>query len=327
MKILSSIAVVTGLLIILGLPAQAHNLNTVHGAVVDPDGTMVEKFTVVLRPLVNKPILVERKRFANGIFTIPGLDRQKYELVVSAPKYVTVRMNVEFSKNSNSTALKIVILHPLLNGKYFPGDPSVENEYRRFDTAAPDIARQSYRQGVAYHREGKLEMALAAYGAAIRLAPNYVAPLVGAGTIYLLLNRPEAGLIFLKRAEELAPRDIGIQLDIAQGLLIINDVRPAIKILEGIAETAPDKTVPYLFLARAYYMQKKYVQAEKVVQAALAQDPRLLEARQLLFNIAVDKKDYAAAREQLAKLRDTLNNRTFSSFVDNKMPQLVSVNN
>jgi len=40
----------------------------------------------VVRPVANKPVLIERKHFANGIFVLPALEQQKYEIVISAPK-------------------------------------------------------------------------------------------------------------------------------------------------------------------------------------------------------------------------------------------------
>src|SRR5262249_8552716 len=158
----------------------------------------------------------------------PGLERQKYDIVVSAPKYITVHMEVDFPKNGGTTSLKLVILHPLLDGKYFPGDAS-GYEIRHIDQLAPELAQGSYRRGVALHGEGKLEEALAAYGDAMRLAPHYVAPTVGAGIIYLLLNRTEAGLLMLQRADQLAPNDLMIRLNIAMGFLLKGDFRPATK--------------------------------------------------------------------------------------------------
>jgi cytochrome c-type biogenesis protein CcmH/NrfG len=304
--------------------AQAHSTNTLRGAVVDADGTMVDRFTVVVRPFANKPVLVERRHFAAGIFVLPGLDRQKYEIVVSAPKYITTRLEVEFPKNGGSRALKLVILQPLLDGKYFPGNPE-GFERRHLDDLAPEIARQSYLRGVAYHREGKLEEALAAYADAMRIAPHYVAPVVGVGVIYLLLNRPDAGLLFLGRANDMAPRDTVIQLNIAMGFMMKSDFRSAVKLLENVARQAPEKTLPNLLLARAYFMQKKYNDAGRMIQQVLQEDSGLLEAYQLLLDIALDKKDYQAARDSLAKIRDILNNQVFSTFADDQMSQLVTV--
>ena len=48
---------------------------TLKGAVVTPDGTMVPEFTVTVRAIVDKPELVPRKRFKDGVFTFTGLRR------------------------------------------------------------------------------------------------------------------------------------------------------------------------------------------------------------------------------------------------------------
>jgi cytochrome c-type biogenesis protein CcmH/NrfG len=324
MKIGALLAATILLCIAVCPKAHAHSNNTLRGAVVDADGTMVDRFTIVVRPITNKPVLVERRRFADGIFVLSGLDRQKYEIVVSAPKYITSRLEVDFPKNGGSTSLKLVILQPLLNGKYFPGNPE-GFESRHLDNLAPEIARQSYLRGVNYHREGKLEDALAAYADAMRIAPHYIAPLVGVGIVYLLLNRPDAGLLFLERANEMAPRDTVIRLNIAMGLMLKSDFKPAVKLLEAVGRESPNKILPNLLLARAYFMQRKYNEAERMIQQVLQEDPGLLEAHQLLLDIALDKKDYRAARQNLAQIRDILHNQAFSAFADDQMSQLVTV--
>ena len=328
MKVHPVIAAVFGLALLLdGRPAQAGNVNSFRGAVLDADGHMVERFTVVVRPVVNRPVLVKRKHFAKGTFRLNDLTRQRYDIEVSAPQYIAVHMNVEFPKNGSSTALRVFVLHPVLNEKYFPGDPEGFYPDERLDDIAPEIAKESYRRGYSLHREGRLEDALAAYGDAIRLCPNYVAPLLGAGVIYLLLNRPESGLAFLRRAQELSPRNTAVRMNVAAGLLLSNDYRGAAKLLEAIARDTKDKSVPYLLLARAYYAQKKYAQAEKNANAALAADPHVLESRQILLNIALEQKNYTAVRENLVQLRELLKNHTFSAFIEDQMATLVSSNN
>src|SRR5947209_4231906 len=105
------------------IEAQARTFNSIHGAVVDPDGKMIEKFNIVVRPFVDKPILIQRKHFSNGIFQLGKLDRQKYEIVITARRYTSAHMEVDFPKNGGANEFRMVILHPLVNDKYFPVNP------------------------------------------------------------------------------------------------------------------------------------------------------------------------------------------------------------
>src|SRR5215470_4005025 len=140
MKVRLWVVAAVGLLVVLQcIAAQASSSNVLRGAVVNADGTMVDRFTVVVRPFADKPILIQRKHFSKGIFMIERLDRQKYDIVVSAPKYIPVHLNVVFPKNGSSTQLKVVILHPVLNDK---------DADRRSAANIPEVATYSYNQGL-----------------------------------------------------------------------------------------------------------------------------------------------------------------------------------
>jgi tetratricopeptide (TPR) repeat protein len=316
-KYLNVLAIIVFCLIVTSLDAHAGG-RTLRGAVVTSDGTMVPDFTVVAKPLTEKPELVQRRRFKNGMFALDGLGRQKYQVIVTAPQFIGVRMDVDLPKNGDSTVFRIVVLHRIRNERYFPGSP-IHTVSARLLAEPPEQARQSYQAGVEYHREGQLEKALENYGRALRKFPKYFQALTDTGTIYLLLNRPDAALIFLKRAQELEPNSPIVKINIAAGQILKKKYDDAIKILNSVLADVPDKSLPHLMLARAFYFQKKFEKAEQLAHSALEEDPKLLDAWLLLVNMALDQKQYGSARESLIRMRETMGNRLFSAFVNDQI--------
>jgi len=288
---------------------------------------MVDNFTVVARPVTMKPELIKRFRFTNGTFVLRGLQRQKYQVLITAPRFIAVRMDVEFPKNVDSTEFKVIVLHPIRNDRYFPGSPVGTLDVRTFqDSIAPE-ARDFYQKGVELHKEGRLEEALECYGNAIRVAPNYIQPATDAGAIYLLLNRPDAAMVFLRRGLTLDPTNLVIRLDIAAAMILKKDYDGALRLLDSILRDAADKSLPRLFQAKVYYFQKRYEQAQEAARLALNEDPQLLDGWQLLLNIASEQKDYPAMKESLLKLRQALPAREFARFVDDQIAMMASANN
>jgi len=288
---------------------------------------MISPFTVVVRPVTTKPELIQRRHFAHGTFLVHGLNRQKYQLSVSARGYNSAQMELEFPKNASTTDFKMIVLHPLRDSKYFPGGPTDTFGDGRGAPNIPSTAKLSYKRGVEFHRDGKLEEALSAYGEAIRACPGYVPPLTDAGSIYLLLNHPDAALLFFKRAQDLDPHNPAIRLNMAVALIVKSDYGPAIKLLSSIVDAEPVKTVSRLFLARAYYLQHRYSQAEEILQLALKADPHFLDARELLLHIALEQKDYAAAKVNLIELRNIIRNPALSRFIDDQVARMPATSN
>jgi tetratricopeptide (TPR) repeat protein len=219
------------------------------------------------------------------------------------------------------------VLHHLRNERYFPGSPIGTFDVRLLQDNIPADARNAYERGVEFHKEGRLEEALEAYGSAIRLAPKYIQPITDAGTIYLILNKPEAAMVFLRRGLDMDPDNPVIRLNVALAMMLKKDYDGALKILDGVIPDVADKSLPHLFQARAYYFQKKYVKAAEMARIALTEDPRLLDGWQLLINIAAEQKNYAAVRENLENMRHAINNKEFARFVDDQIATMASSNN
>src|SRR5207253_2345698 len=150
------------------------------------------------------------------------------------PQYISVKMDVDFPLNGGATAFKVVILHPLKSEKYFPGSPIGLVNSGPADANVPEEARQHYERGVEFHRQGRLQEALAAYSRSSRAYPAYVPPLIDAGIIYLLLDRPQAGLTLLGQAVDIVPRNPFVRLNMAAGLITGGDYDGAIKILRPV---------------------------------------------------------------------------------------------
>jgi len=286
---------------------------------------MVPEFTIVARPEGDKPALIQRRRFKEGLFSINGLDRAKYQLIIAAPKFVGVRLDIDFRKNANPTNFRIIVLHKLRNERPLQVS-STETVPLKAIEEIPSAAKVNYESGVEFHREGQLDQALEHFSHAIRLYPNYVRALSDTGTVYLLLNRPDAAIAFLRRALFLDSTNPLIRLNMAAALLLKQDYDGAIKLLNGVLKDVRDKSLPHLYLARAYYLQRKFAVAEEMLRSALEEDPSSLDGWLLMVNMALERKQYDVAREGLTIMRETMNNRRFSQFIDEQLATMVAVN-
>jgi tetratricopeptide (TPR) repeat protein len=305
--------------------AGAADRPSVRGVVVTSDGMLVEQFNVAVRPIADKPVLNIRRHFTNGTFELE-LEERKYEVDITAPRLTGMRMDLDMSKNGNSTDYKVVILHRLRNDLPSP-DPVGTLNVRRLQAEVPEAAKAAYMRGVKHHLEGRLEAALMAFRDAMTLCPEYSPPLIDTGAIYLLFNRPDAALIFLERALSIDSKDLAARTNVAAALVLKKQYDEAVKQLTAIVRDSADKSLPHLLLAKLYFLQKKYALSAELAQAATAENPRLLDGWQLLLTMALEHKNYAEARENLVKLRQAINNETFSRFVEDQISKLADENN
>src|ERR1051326_2295237 len=258
--------------------ANAAAAHTVRGVVITTDGTVVPEFTITVRHATQKPELFTRKRFKNGEFTISGLTKDKYQLRITAPLYITARLDYDFKSTTRPTEYSIVILHTYRNeARLQPGAAyTVSVRTLQEKEKIPDAARDAYMKGVQLHREGSLDQALIEYGKALRAYPNYVPALGDLATIFILFNHPESALTFLRRAHDLDSSNVVVNLNIAIALTEQEDYSGAIKIFKNILRTNPHLGLAQYYLAKVYFVQKKYEAAENYVRQALANDPQLL---------------------------------------------------
>src|SRR5262245_57807661 len=309
-------------LLVIGA-AQADTSHTLHGVVITPDGTMVPEFTVTVRPVVDRPELIRRKHFKQGEFTLRGLTREKYKIIITAPQLVGVKLDVDFGTEPAATDYRIAILHhPRSGPNPMADEPGYAISPKAMQQKIPEAARDAYERGVDLHRAGYLEEALVQYGQALRSYPNYIQVLGDLGTIYLLYNRPDSALAYLRRALEVDGSNNAIRLNIALALMIRGDYGEAGNFLENVMRAEPGNSLPVYYMARLQYLQRKYGVAEQTLRRALDENSALLDGWLLLVDIALQQKDYVTAREGLMHLRDSMKNGMFSKFVDEQLSMI-----
>jgi tetratricopeptide (TPR) repeat protein len=286
---------------------------------------MVPEFTVTVRPVTDKPELVQRRHFKNGEFTIDGLSHTKYQIQVVSSSYVGAKMDVEFAPRARTTNYRIVILHEPRGGSEADLEESPTASLDKpVNQQIPQTARNAYERGVELHQKGLLVEALVAYGEALRFCPNYLQALTDLAKIYILFDRPQAALAYLRRAQDIDGSNKTVRLNMAIALLNGGAYGDAIKMLQGVMREESRKSVPLYYIAKAQYLQRRFDIAEQTVRLALEDDPHLLDGWLLLVNLGLDKKDHAMAKEGLVHLRQTMNNGMFSKFVDEQLTGLVS---
>jgi tetratricopeptide (TPR) repeat protein len=304
--------------------AHAEAGHTVRGVVITTDGTAVPEFTVVVRHIADKPELVHRLHFKNGRFEIDGLTADKYQLGISASSYVSARLDFDFNSHSRPTNYSIVILHNYRNEARLAPGSSYKVSINRIREKIPDAALQAYRKGVELHREGKLEEALAEYGKALRAYPNFVEALSDLGTIFILYNRPESALVFLRRAQAIDNCNAITNLNVAIALSEQGDYGESAKLLRKILRDEPQMATAHFYLAKVLYRQKKYRDAEASAQQAVSLDSRLLDAWLLMVSINLDQKRVEQARDSLQHIQQSISDGKVTAFIDEQLSALGS---
>jgi tetratricopeptide (TPR) repeat protein len=299
--------------------ADAMGVRTVKGVVMTPDGTVVPEFTVLVRPMSDKPELVQRKNFKNGEFMIDELEAVQYQFEVNSPLYIRTKLLLDLRAKASGTDYSIVILYPYRNeARLIPGAAHTVSA-KSLQQKIPAAAREAYAKGVQLHWKGELNQALIEYGRALRAYPEYLEALTDIGAIFLLYNRPEAALTFLRRAQNVDDSNPIINLNIAVALAEQSDYANSTKLLKKILQGEPRMASAQLLLARIDYLQKKYDQAEVHVRQALDNDPKLLDAWLLMIDVSYGQKKYDQVREALRHVRDAMSNQRVSDFIDEQL--------
>lgn len=304
--------------------AHADAGHSVHGVVITTDGTAVPEFTVVVRHIADKPELARRLHFKNGEFRIDGLTAEKYQIGISASSYIGARLDFDFKSQSKPTDYSIVILHNYRNETRLSNASTYKVSVKRIREKIPDAALQAYRAGVALHREGKLEEALSEYGKALRAYPNFVEALNDLGTIFILYNRPESALVFLRRAQSIDDCNPVTNLNIAIALSEQGEYGDATKLLKKVLREEPQMAAAHFYLAKVLYRQKKYRDAEASAQQAVSLDSKLLDAWLLMVAINLDQKRLDQAREGLQHIQQGISDGKVTAFIDEQLSALGS---
>jgi cytochrome c-type biogenesis protein CcmH/NrfG len=324
MKASNAVSLLT-IIFFLQIPAaQAARMHTLRGAVITPDGTVVPEFTVVVRPLTEKPELIPRKHFKDGQFTLNRLSGTKYQIEIVAPRYLATKVDVNFATLPNGTDYRIVILHRL-------GD-SPQNTPGEIDQSGPDAgqrnippaAQAAYMRAAELHRDGHIDDALVAYGEALRCYPDFPQALSDVANIYIQVDRPQAALVYLHRAEQLDGEVNTIRMNTGVAHMAIGKYDEALKHFRALIRANAERPIPQYYTAKVYFLQRRLKLAEENIQAVLKDDPTFLDGWVLLIDIAREQKNQGLVREGLMHLRQAMKNGTLSKFLDEQLSVLGS---
>jgi tetratricopeptide (TPR) repeat protein len=303
---------------------SAASERTIRGVVITIDGTVVPEFSVVVKHLVEKPELYQRKHFKKGEFAIGGLTGDKYQLQISSPSYIPVKLDFDFKSKTPALDHFIVILHTYRNERRLAPGAAYTVSVQKLQQRVPEAARNAYLKAVDLHREGRLEEALAEYGNAVRAFPNYADALSDMATVFLLYNRPESALAFLRRAQDQDEGNVVINLNVAIALTEQADYGGAMKVLKKVLQNNPQMALAHFYIGKIHMAQKKYAEAQAAAERATSMDPELLDAWLLVVNASLEQKNYDHAREALTHIRQSINNGKVTTFIDEQLSTLGS---
>ncbi len=322
MKFMKAVSVVCALICLSPGSAGAASTHAVKGVVITSDGTLVPEFTVTVRPFDDKPALLPRKQFKDGEFRLDGLNGDRYRIEISAPLHITQRLEVDFRTDSKTLNHRIVILRKFRNeARLIPGT-AYKVSVKALQQKIPKAAREAYLRAVELHREGKLDQALTEYGTALRNYPTYLEALGDLATIFILYNRPESALSFLRRAQDIDDCNPIINLNTAIALAEQRDYSGAIKLLKRVLKTDPGMGLAQYYIAQIRFLQQKHTEAEKSLHEAVRIQPGLLDAWLLLANLSLAQEKYEQAREALLEIQSAMNNKMVSEFIDEHLSML-----
>jgi tetratricopeptide (TPR) repeat protein len=324
MKLTKAVLILCCLFCLAHQPAQGATVRAVKGVVITPDGTLVPKFSVVIRHESDKPELVRRTHFTRGEFAIDGLTPGKYQLQINSAQFVSTKLSVDLTSHSRLTDYSIVILYPYRNEPRLTPGRAYTVSAKVLQQRIPGTAREAYMHGVELHREGQLDAALVQYGKALRGYPKYLEALTDIGSILLLYNRPLAALTFLRRAKEVDPRNPIINMNIAVALAEQGDFGGATKLLKNVLDNDPRLAQAHYLAGKIQFLQKKYVQAETYIRQALYNDPNLLDAWLLIADISLRQQRLDDARDALQHVREAVSNQMVTEFIDEQLSALGS---
>jgi len=302
--------------------ANADTTHTVRGVIIARDGAVIPQFDITVKHVSQEPELHSRKRFKNGEFTIGGLAKGRYQLQISAPLYVPTRLDFDFNSAARPTEYTIVILHRYRNESQFTPDAAYTVSAKNLQEKIPAKAKDAYTKAVELHREGRLQDALIEYGKALQAYPNFVPALGDLSAILMLFNQPESALTFLRRAHEIDGRNVIVNLNIGIALTAQNDYSGAMKFFKNVLDKYPRLALAHYHIARVQYLQKKYEDAERSVRYAIENDPHLVQASVLMINISLKQNKYDQAREALSHVRQAMDNKIISKFIDEQLSTL-----
>lgn len=113
----------------------------------------------------------------------------------------------------------------------------------------------SARASIAFLHDRDWAATEADFVRAIELSPRDATPRLRFGWMLSVAGRTEEGLVQLRKAEELDPTSRIGQTNIAYNLMLSGDVDKAEEILDAVARTAPDFSLPHWYLGTIHALK------------------------------------------------------------------------
>ena len=96
--------------------------------------------------------------------------------------------------------------------------------------------------GLAYYHKGEYRTALGYYKDALKIQPDFVPALLGAGRAYVAMNQGRLALHYLKEAARLAPKIADIHFSLAEAYLLMGHTDQARMAYETVIDLAPPES-------------------------------------------------------------------------------------
>ena len=197
-----------------------------------------------------------------------------------------------------SEALELIAISSLSTN----GTQDVQEEIRRLQQRDKDRAGYHVAYGTLALRRQDFTNAESQFKQALALDPKSTSALLGLGGIYAARNDLSAADEALKTAASLAPVRAGPRLKYANFKFLIGKSEEAKTMAQQITTEAPDYLPAWILQAQVAFKDKRYDEAEQLLQRVLSRDPVNLDASMLYGNMKLVQGDATKALATFAKL-------------------------
>jgi tetratricopeptide (TPR) repeat protein len=137
---------------------------------------------------------------------------------------------------------------------------------------APDSSPAHYYLGVAYWQTGSLGQANSEFQEALKVSPGFPLALRGLAQLSLAQNHPSEAQVYAQELVQKFPADAYDRVLLGEVFLREGRTRPAEEQFLAASQLAPNLTAVHLNLARVYYAERQWAQAEKEFETAVQLD-------------------------------------------------------
>lgn len=135
--------------------------------------------------------------------------------------------------------------------------PEALKELTRAVELNPDLPTVRALYGRALLNMGDREAAIREFRRELERDPNHFEANVQLGNLYRMDQRHDQALVYLGRAADVRPEDVGVKHGLAAAHLGRGDAERARELLEAVVTEAPDFVEAHALLATAYYRLKR----------------------------------------------------------------------